>query len=301
MIERQLHILRDFITKNIDSDYVYVDVPLYWNIGDWLIAMGAWELLKAVPFRCLGKLRWFEYERTRIKPNTIILLQGGGNFGDLWRGATEMRNEVIEKYPNNKIIILPQTITYLDRDLLKKDAEIYSRHKNLHICARDNASYEILREYFHENYLYLLPDTSIGLYPSLPKNKKSTKTSKSLIINRKDKEADALFEAKNGEEKEWDDILRAICFPIVWQPYRLIRYVRKRSKNELIFSIENRYVLNVLYPYVRKNIPRYFLQYSEVKTTRLHGYLLASMLHMPVEIIDNKYHKLSNYITTWRK
>ena len=62
-IERQLAILRHFIQENINADYIYVDVPLYWNVGDWLIAMGAWELLKEVPYKCLGKLRWEDYER----------------------------------------------------------------------------------------------------------------------------------------------------------------------------------------------------------------------------------------------
>lgn len=95
-ISRQVNILHEFILQYIDSDYVYVDIPLYQNIGDWLIAMGAWELLNQSHYKCLAKLRWDDYYSYEITPNTIIILQGGGNFGDLYRGATDARNEVID-------------------------------------------------------------------------------------------------------------------------------------------------------------------------------------------------------------
>ena len=296
-IVKQLDILRYFIHENIDADYVYVDIPLYWNIGDWLIAMGAWELLKEVPYKCLGKLRWEDYERVNITPDTIIVLQGGGNFGELSRAATDARNEVIEHYPDNKIIILSQTITYTDTSLLKKDAEIYSKHKNLHICARDNESFALAIEYFKANHVYLLPDTAFGLYPVLPKYR-GVKTGITLIINRKDKEADRLFNER-GIVKDWDDILHDIHFNIVYTPYRLIRKIRKITAVIGFYNIEHWYTLHVLYPYVRKHVPRYFLKFDKVCTTRLHGYILAILMHIPTEIRDTKYHKVLNYTNTW--
>lgn len=298
-IQKQLDKLRHFIHENVDANYVYVDVPLYWNIGDWLIAMGAWELLNEVPYTCLGRLRWEDYDYTTISPNTIILLQGGGNFGDLWRGATEARNEVIKRYPNNKIIILSQTITYTDQKLLRHDAMLFAEHKNLHICARDKESYEVARQYFGTNYLYMLPDTAIGLYPSLPKYN-GDKTERTLIINRRDKEADVLFN-EDGDVKEWEDILRDIHFNVVYGPYSVIKKVRKMFRMSAMSMWENWYILHTLYPYVRKKIPQYFMRYDCIKTTRLHGYLLASMMHIPVEVKDNRYNKTTHYINTWMR
>ena len=298
-ILKQLEILRHFIHKNVNADYVYIDVPLYWNVGDWLIAMGAWELLNEISYKCLGRLRWEDYEYTTIAPNTIIILQGGGNFGDLWRGATEARNEVIKQYPNNKIIILSQTITYTDKKLLRHDAKLCAEHKDLHICARDKESYEVAQKYFGTNYVYMLPDTAIGLYPSLPKYK-GAKTKCTLIMNRRDKEADVLFH-EDGDVKDWEEILRDIHFNIVYGPYKIIRKVRKIAHMSAMHKWENCYALRVLYPYVRKKIPWYFMQYDYVKTTRLHGYLLASMMHIPVEVKDNKNNKTTHYINTWMR
>lgn len=296
---QQLDMLREYIKQHIDSDYVYIDVPLYHNIGDWLIAMGAWELLKEIPYKCLAKLRWDDYYSYTITPDTVIILQGGGNFGDLYRGATTARNEVIRQYPNNKIIILSQTITYLNNDLLDQDAALYSQHRNLHICARDNESYQLAKKHFLANNVYLLPDTAIGLYTSLPKYDGKT-IGKTLIINRLDKEADGLFNEK-GDVKEWESILRDVHFNRVWYPYCILHKIKKILHSTVLLECERIYVLKCLYPFVQKRIPGYYLHYNKVKTTRLHGYLLALLLHLPVEIKDNKYHKITNYISTWMK
>lgn len=296
-IIQQLDMLREYFKQHIDSDYVYIDVPLYHNIGDWLIAMGAWELLKEISYKCLAKLRWDDYYSYTITPDTIIILQGGGNFGDLYRGATTARNEVIRQYPNNKIIILSQTITYLSNDLLDQDAALYSQHRNLHICASDNESYQLAKKHFHANNVYLLPDTAIGLYTSLPKYDGKT-IGKTLIINRLDKEADGLFNEK-GDVKEWESILRDIHFNRVWYPYRILHKIKKMLHSKVLLECERIYTCLCLYPFVQKRIPQYYLHYDKVLTTRLHGYLLALLLHLPVEIKDNKYHKITNYITTW--
>lgn len=296
-IVQQLNMLREFVKQHIDSDYVYIDVPLYHNIGDWMIAMGAWELLNEIPHKCLAKLRWDDYYSFTITPNTIIVLQGGGNFGDLYRGATTARNEVVRLYPNNKIIILSQTITYLNNDLLIQDAALYSQHRNLHICARDFESYQLAKMYFRGNNVHLLPDTAIGLYTSLPKYD-GKKIGKTLIINRQDKEADGLFK-ESGDVKEWESILKDIHFDRVWYPYRILHKIKTMFCSKVLLECERIYMLKCLYPFIQKRIPIYYLQYDKVKTTRLHGYLLAVLLHLPIEIKDNKYHKITNYITTW--
>jgi pyruvyl transferase EpsO len=43
----------------------------------------------------------------------------------------------------------------------------------------------------------------------------------------------------------------------------------------------------------------YFLQFDLVKTTRLHGFIFASLLGIKTIITDNKYNKISNYQNTW--
>lgn len=296
-IEKQLDVLRHFIQEHIDADYIYVDVPLHLNIGDWFIALGAWELLKSIPYKCIDRVDWKHLDTSKINKGTIILLHGGGNFGDIWRSAVEGRNELIQQFPNNKVIILPQTITYTDKSLLKKDAAFYSNYPNVHICARDEESYKLAKQYFVKNEISLLPDTAIGLYNVLPKGNGCV-SGKQLIINRKDKEADKLFE-ENGDIKDWDDILKDIHFKNILLPYKIIKKIRKLNPCKVINKLEMWYAITIMYGYILKQIPKYFLRYDLIKTTRLHGYLIASMLHIPIDILDTKYNKIQNYRQTW--
>ena len=41
-----------------------------------------------------------------------ILLSGGGNFGDLYESHQEIREDVIANFPANRIIQLPQSISF---------------------------------------------------------------------------------------------------------------------------------------------------------------------------------------------
>ena len=298
-IEKQYKILNEFLSREIDSDYIYIDVPIHPNVGDWLIALGAWELLKRIPYKCIDKVDWGHLDTSKINDNTIILFHGGGNFGDLWRSAVEGRNEIIEKFPKNKVIILPQTITYIDNSLLQKDAEFYGKYKNVSICARDSVSYELAKNYFSNNQIYLLPDTAIGLYHILPKAN-GINNGRTLVINRDDKEVDAIF-AECEEAKDWGEILDEIRYENVLLVFRIVKKVRKTLPWQMFYNFEIWYVVNVMYKFMLKRVPNYFLRYRDVKTTRLHGYLLASMLHMPTEILDTKYNKIRNYIKTWMK
>lgn len=77
-------IIAELLTPLVNSDYVLLDVPYYTNIGDTLIWEGTRELLKTLPYKCLYTASVETYKYRPLPKDTVILLQGGGNFGDLW-------------------------------------------------------------------------------------------------------------------------------------------------------------------------------------------------------------------------
>jgi pyruvyl transferase EpsO len=83
-----------------------------------------------------------------IDNEIIIFLQGVGNFGDVWYRGHQFKEKVITLYPDNKIIILHQTVWYADKDILLHDVNTYSSHKNLILCAKDRNSYAFLKKHF---------------------------------------------------------------------------------------------------------------------------------------------------------
>ncbi len=295
----QYNVLLSFLKEQVDNDYVYLDVPAYLNVGDMLIAMGAFELLKQIPHRCLLRATWFNEDITLLPENCVILMQGGGNFGDLYQGANWYRMQIARRFPNNKIIILPVTVTYKDINNIEEVKE-FEKHKNLHICARDSQSYDFLQEYFAHNTIHLLPDCAFGLSKILPQKNKDT--GKSLYIKRKDFELlGERDDWSNVENKDWDDILKEINFSKVLLGYRVLRKLQKLLPCHITKRLNDWYLLTIEYPFLRKKIPNYFLQYDIVYTTRMHGFILSSMLYLPTQWEDTKYGKTSNYVNTWMK
>ena len=117
------------LTPLIDSDYILLDLHYYSNIGDTLIWEGTESFLKSLPHKCLYKSSNQTFKYKHLQSSTIIILQGGGNFGDLWRRFQDFRLSIIKQYPNNKIIILPQSIFYENDEIIKNDAAIMAQDR----------------------------------------------------------------------------------------------------------------------------------------------------------------------------
>ena len=127
--------LMDTITKVltplIDNDYVYLDLPYYNNLGDVLIWEGTKCFLQTLPYKCLYASDIYFYIPRKLHKDVIILFQGGGNLGDLYREHSCFRRKIIESYPENKVIILPQSIYYDDSSLMKEDIAFYKSKQEI--------------------------------------------------------------------------------------------------------------------------------------------------------------------------
>lgn len=69
------------------------------------------------------------YKKQKLTNDTIILIHGGGNWGDVWRPSQDFHLKIIQEYPDNKIIVFPQTVHYDNQQNLEYDISIISRHK----------------------------------------------------------------------------------------------------------------------------------------------------------------------------
>lgn len=139
--------IEEVLRPLIDRDYVLLELPYYENIGDILIWEGERHFLEKLPYRCLYKASLFSYDSNYVIPtDAIILLQGGGNFGDVWKRSQKFRLQIIEKYAKNRIIIFPQTVFYEDEAVFQEEARRMAEHKQLTICARDQQSFDLDRK-----------------------------------------------------------------------------------------------------------------------------------------------------------
>lgn len=301
--------LKNIIDKEllnlINNDYVLLDVPYHYNIGDVLIWNGELEFLKQLPYKHLNF--GYYYQNFKITDNTIILLHGGGNFGDLWRGFQDYRLEIISKYPNNKIVVFPQTVYYQHDNNMKADSQLMSRHKNLTICARDTKSYSILKENFQNNIL-LVPD--MAFYMSIKKLKKYIlrEGEKNLFLKRNDKElllSTFHADSESFDVLDWpteDGTLELYC---MWDNYLLKTYRRCDRRKYLkkiapfFKGLNDLYIHTLLRNKITKIGVGFVSKYKSIYSTRLHTAILGLMINKKVVFFDNTYGKNKNFYNSW--
>lgn len=144
----------------------------YGNLGDVAITYAQERLLKEkypdyeivdVPIsKTLSLLRPI---KKIAAPEDIITITGGGNMGEMYGDIELLRLMVIRMFPKNKVVVFPQTIDYSgERTYLFRLAKsTYSTHPNLTMLAREEMSYNRMRELFPMANVKLTPDVVMTL------------------------------------------------------------------------------------------------------------------------------------------
>ena len=291
------NIIRERLTPYINNDYIFIGLPYYDNIGDILIWEGTEQFLKDIPYKCLMKSSIETFDNPELSPETIILLQGGGNFGDIWFEHQDFRLKVIQKYKKNPIVILPQSVYYIDKEICDKECKIIKEHSNLTIFVRDFASYNLLNSYSLN--AYLVPDMAFFLAIGNDEKKYKIVLQKDLLLLRGDKElsqydfANWLDNSDMSEVHDWPSYEHRIWF-------LQIMYTIKKSLFRKIGLTD----LWAQYYFKHKMIDvgiKFLCQYNTIYTTRLHGAILSVLLGKNIVLFDNSYGKNSGFYDTWLK
>lgn len=290
-------IASDILSKEVQllSEVAYFDYPVYSNVGDLLIWMGTEKWIENNGISVLCRMNVDDGHFPVLEPSTIILCQGGGNFGDLYKHQP-YREKIVLTYPNNKIIFLPQTIYYQNPLNLTETANVLNQHSNLVIYLRDDRSIKIARENFHKARLYSCPDMATFLYPVSPIFSKKTKN-KNIFLLRKDVERSSheLSIPKDAWVGDWAKITGSAFFLIKVFQLSNITFLKLFS-TKVTFFIWKHLATHI----VMKSV-RYFISAGNVTTSRLHGHILALLLGKPVTLLDNSYGKNESYYKKWHK
>lgn len=300
-IKRIKNLIFKSLIKEIDSDFCLLDVPTHRNIGDLLIWQGELDFLKKevnYSMKYSSSIDSFNPELVKCK---LILLHGGGNFGDLWIKHQKFREKIIKNFKDKKIIIFPQTVYFSNRSKLKKSAKIFSEHPNLIICARDKLSYNILKNNFKNNTIILVPDMAFYLdrfdYQEIKSNKDV------LYFLRKDKEMVeySINFGSNIKIKDWP----TFEYPIHKKFKHISRklfWIIKHKINKLlnIADLDDSFAEQNRSKYIYEGAS-FLLPHRLIVTNRLHGQIFARLLGIPSILLDNSYGKNKNFYNSWLK
>ena len=271
------YISKLFLSKKIElknKDVVLLMIPRHGNLGDQAITLAELKFLKEI-FSNISIIYNIENYRNYIHDNTLILLHGGGNVGWIYSYEEENRRKIIKSFPNNNIVILPQTIYFEKKfeEQQKITSDIYSNHSKLTIIVRDKISLNIANNIFAKNKVILSPDLVTYLDDLIELNN----------ITRKG----ALFLLRRDGEKSLD----------IKTEKEFIFYIKKAYNNCEVSDTNNipLFIHNISESkkYV-SNMLKKISQYELVITDRLHGMIFSVITRTSCIVIKTYNHKISS-------
>jgi pyruvyl transferase EpsO len=297
------------LTPLIDNDYLLLDLPYHDNLGDSLIWQGTEDFLSKFPHKCLFRANrdGLAYVDCAIKhKNAIILLHGGGNFGDIYPFYQRFRREVIARFPDRKIIIMPQTIHYNNIANLDADAKFFAAHPDVIICVRDKMSLDLANQWFCKNKVLLVPD--MAFYMDMTKYKRSREQGQSLFVKRIDNElsSDVNYSCVPNDAvvSDWPPAHRRFTFS---RNTVRINYLNERFGgsfrvvfNKAFYTVVDK----IFYHYIKgqnvRKAVKFLSGYKNIYATRMHAGILSVLLEKENTVmLDNSYGKNAAVYDTW--
>jgi pyruvyl transferase EpsO len=294
------------------SKIVYLDYPLHFNVGDMLINCGAEVFFQRMNYEVLARLSlfdlcnidWSNTKATTLKPRirdfidsldpeAILVLHGGGNFGDLYAEFQAMREQVVVNFPDRRIVMLPQSLHFKDRELQKRSLETLVSHKDVHLFFRDWESLSAVLE-VSPRHGALLPDMAHALWSERSYSGTVNSGSGSLVLKRVDHEsAENSVGYTHFTTLDWPDIITALDtlqFRVLRKSMHANLDRSRRMPAWLWYRLRDRVV---------RRAQSLFSRHEVIITDRLHGLILASLLSKRILFQDNTYGKLSRYVDAW--
>lgn len=295
---RQLKsLIQESLTPLITHDYRYLMMCDHQNVGDSLIMKGEFDFLSTIKnARCKEyTTMWsFENRRPAIPKDDLLIMRGSGSFGDIWPTAPDFWKFVMEKYPENPILFMPQTIHFNDEQNLNEMAQLINKHKKVILCLRDKESFAIAQKHFHCDS-YLVPDMAFYMKKNFSLDSHTSNSNKTLLVQREDKE--------RKSSSLIDDLLIQKDIVISdWPTFNMINRIEKIKQklfNRSLYRIYDLFIRYIYNGYIIKNGIKFLEPFSKVYATRMHAGILAMMMGKKTIFVDNNYGKLRKLYETW--
>ena len=268
---------------------ILIGTPIHGNLGDHAIAIAERQLIAeytkdfelieiTMPvYRAKSKVI-----KKFVTKNDFLIISGGGWLGNLWQHNEDAVRLALNYFPDNHILIMPQTI-YFDESKegmveKEKSKKIFSSHNNLTICLRDLKSYNFaLNNNFVQNKgkcLYV-PDVALAFDFNIEKQSREG----ALLCFRQDRENFMDFRNR----RKIKNSLRKIGLKT--------KYTTTVYLHQILLDERTKAVDEKLREYAGARI---------VVTDRLHSMIFAAITGTPCIAFDNKTAKVKG-VYDWIK
>lgn len=213
-------------------------------------------------------LNWI---RKNLHNDDLIFLHSGYHTTDLYMREENLQRKVISSFNDRRIVLLPQTINYIDEKEAQKSISIYNAHNNLIILCRDTTSFSLASTLFKHAKLLLFPDivtTMIGT------KQYSNIRSGVLLCLRNDKEA---FYSKKEIESLTEHLSEFTSVDIT----------------DTTINAPAQDIMRNRVTYLEKIWDQYS-RYQLIITDRYHGTIFSLIANTPAIVISSTDHKLKS-------
>lgn len=212
------------------------------------------------------------------RKDDIIVFQSGYTTTDLGGNHDEMHRAVIKKIPNARILMMPQTILFVDEDNKVRTSRIYNMATRMLFLARDRVSFERAKEMFPNVNVKLFPDIVTSLIGSIHINKQRNGI---CICSRNDGERfydnDSIEQLKN----------------------RFISSGVRCEITDTTLKVNPILLRDNIISYISREVEKYST-YNVMITDRYHGTILSLVANTPVIVIKTNDHKVITGVEWFR-
>ena len=256
--------------------YVCAGSAVHGNMGDQALGYCRMRFLNeigildenVIEYTTRDKMRYWPQICNAHSGEDVIILRGGGYWGNLWLDGFGEILTYINQFKNNSIIVFPQSVYFSDtnegKEQLKLSQDIVKKASKLTIFARDLNSKKLLLEYYPETDVFVTPDTVLSYKPQIKKTEKNVDI---LLCLRNDKEKNN----KLNIEKNVREALNEIDLKLVEQDTNIDFNMKRLSeREEKLFEMWNK-----------------FADARLIITDRLHGMIFATITGTPCIVFNN--------------
>ena len=263
-----------------DKKRIYIFLAAdYSNLGDVAITYAQHVFLQYhFPDRQIFEIpisqtiEGLHFIKQHLQPQDVITTVGGGNFGNLYQDIEFLREWVVGSFLQNKTILFPLTNDFSEDNAgqvaLAKAKNVYSRHPNLTIVAREEITQRRNLLAFSTNNCILTPD----IVMSLDKTQPTIERQGVVLALRSDKE-------KNLTSDQSTDLQMLIQKNFL----NVKAYDTHLGRGNLSYTERNMEL---------ESIWTAFRSAELVVTDRLHGMIFCYITNTPCVVLMNNNHKI---------
>lgn len=274
------------LKKEHQNRAILIGSPVHSNLGDHLIAIECLKVIKDLGFDEIVEIPEFLYElfpqQISFSDDDTIFICGGGWMGNLYEDEIVIE-EIISRWKDKRIIILPQTIYFSQNGKVSSVENLgkcIRQAENLTLCLRENNSYQFCVNNYPDvkEKFVLLPDMALYSFDDI----KSIHSASSKLI---------LFSIREDAESEGKQDFYIHLKQLLTDQGYICRDTSTVIKKKIVKQKDRELI-------IADKIDE-FSKADLVITDRLHSMIFSLLAGTKCCAVDNVTHKIGGVYKSW--